>query len=90
MNTENKIQTTEYKVPLELFGDLLRILLKCKIPYYITGIKSKTNILLVNVKFDKDNKFHNSVRENVETIINDFGYYMEGLSEAVLYAAEND
>jgi len=89
MNTEKQPQATEYSVPLELFGDILHIVLKCKIPYQIIGIKSKTNILLVSVKYDHNNKFHNNSKENIESLLNDFGYYMEGLSEAVLYAEEN-
>lgn len=87
---EKKPNATEYKVPLELFADILRILLKNKIANQIIGIKSRTNVILLNVSYSSGNKLHAKSQENIESLLNDFSEYMGGLSDAVLYAEESE
>lgn len=87
MDTENKI--TEYSIPLELFADILRILLKSKIPYQITGVKSRTNVILISVKYG-ESKLNQKAKENIESLCDDFSHYMEGLSDSVILSEENE
>ncbi len=89
MNMENKNLANQYSIPVELFADILRILLKSKIPYQITGVKSRTNNILLKVLYPQD-KSMAKAKENIETILDDFGHYMSGLSDAVIYSEENE
>ena len=82
---ENKLNATEYNIPLELFADVLRILLKNKIPNQVTGIKSRSNIVLLKVNFIRGDKLHAKAQENIESMLGDFHDYLDGLTEAVLY-----
>lgn len=87
---ENKLNTIEYKVPIELFADILRILLKNKIGYQIAGIKERTNVILLKVHYKQDDKIHCKAKENTESLLHDFSEYLGGLSDAVLYAEESE
>jgi hypothetical protein len=87
---EKKPNTIEYKVPLELFADILRILLKNKISNQVVGIKERTNVILLKIHYGQDNKLHNKAKENIESLLNDFSEYLGGLSDAVLYAEESE
>jgi hypothetical protein len=87
---ENKPNTMEYNVPLELFGDILRILLKNKIANQVIGIKARTDVILLKVSYKPEEKIHGNAKENIETLLRDFNEYLDGLTDAVLYADENE
>jgi len=87
---EKKINMIEYKVPLELFADILRILLKNKITNQIAGIKERTNVILLKIHYRQEDKIHAKAKENIESLLNDFSEYMGGLSDAILYAEESE
>lgn len=87
---ENKLNTTEYNTPPELFPDILRIIFKNKIEYQITGIKSRTNIMLLKISFKQGDMIHAKVQENIETMLRDFHDYLDGLTDAVLYGDDTD
>ena len=87
---ENKLNTLEYKIPLELFADILRILFKNKISYQIAGIKERTNVILLKIHFGQDNKLHVKAKENMESLLSDFSEYIGGLCDAILYAEESE
>lgn len=85
----NSHETKQYNIPQELFADILRILLKSKIQYQLTGVKSRTNIILISVKYTQD-RYHAKAKENIESLLDDFSHYMEGLSDSVVYANEEE
>lgn len=87
---EKNTNTVEYKVPLELFADILRLLLKNKIENQVAGLKSRTNVIILKVSYRQNDKIHAKAKENIESMLNDFGEYLGGLSDAVLYAEENE
>jgi hypothetical protein len=80
----------EYNVSLELFGDILRILLKNKIANQVIGIKARTDVILLKVSYKPEEKIHGNAKENIETLLRDFNEYLDGLTDAVLYADENE
>jgi hypothetical protein len=80
----------EYNIPHELFADILRIVLKNKIKYQIVGMKARTNIILLRVYLVQGEKRHQEAHDNIESMLNDFQEYMDGLSDAVLYGEDID
>lgn len=87
---EKKQSLTEYNVPLEMFADILRILLKNKIPNQMIGIKERTNTIILGVRFSEGNKLHAKAQENIEALLSGYNEYLGGLSDAVLYAVDSE
>ncbi len=87
---EKKLNTIEYKVPSELFGDILRIIQKCGIANQDMGIKARTNVILLKISYKQDDKIHSKAKENIESLLHDFSEYLGGLSDAVLYIEESE
>lgn len=80
---EKKTNATE--IPLEVFADILRIILKNKIAYQIIGIKTRTNVILLEITYKPADKIYAKAKENIEVILKDYSEWMEGLGDAILY-----
>lgn len=80
-----KTNVTEYQIPLEVFADILRVILKNKIAYQIIGAKARTNVILLEIAFKPVDKIYAKAKENIEVILKDYSEWMEGLGDAILY-----
>lgn len=88
---ENKLIDKRYKVPEDIFMDILRILFKNNIKHKLTGIQERQNIVLLNVNFDLNSIKNREAKENIESILVDYSEYMKGLlGDTVLMLDEED
>ena len=79
MQTETqKPITKSYTIPLDLLIDILKILLNSNIGYHIEAINETESSLLVQVSFSPTVPNHSRAKENIETLLNDYGYFLYG------------
>lgn len=78
MKTEQKENTVSYRITEDLLMDVLRILFSNKIKHKIEGIKEKENIALLQVTYP-DTKIGRGAQDNIETMLQDYSEYMEGM-----------
>ncbi|MFI5151457.1 MAG: hypothetical protein ACHQRM_17145 [Bacteroidia bacterium] len=76
---ENTIEIKRYRVPQDLFFDILRIVLRSKMRYRIEGIKGKENIIQLQVHMDSDYENHELGIENIEDLLNGYGKTLSGM-----------
>jgi hypothetical protein len=68
-----------YKIPHDIFMDIIRILFRNRIKYKIEGVKEKENILVLQVHFTAGLKNHVQAQSNIEDILEEYSEYMDGL-----------
>ncbi len=73
-------QTTSssHTIPMDVFLDIVRILLDNAITWRVEGINEKENSLLIQVSIQPDLLRHRKVMENMQTILSDYRYYLNG------------
>lgn len=75
MNTENKVLTRSFPIPLDMLLDVLKVVLKNELPNQIAGINVMENTVWLTVKFPAENPHSQRCRENIETLLSDYGYF---------------
>lgn len=75
---EKSINIQKYKIPQDIFMDIMRILFRNKVNYTITGIKEKENSLFLSVDYTAL-KMASEVQENIEIILEEYCEYMKGI-----------
>lgn len=78
MKTDQKVIARTYAIPMDMLMDILRIVFKNELPNHIEGINVKENIIRLNVKFPANHPFGKETKENIETLLADYGYYANG------------
>ncbi|MHB8261011.1 MAG: hypothetical protein ACYDCN_05305 [Bacteroidia bacterium] len=87
---EIQANVKRYKIPQDVFMDILRILFGNNIKHKIEGIKEKENIILLQVYFTNNQNGENAER-NVEGILKDYSEYMKGLlNDSTLFMDEEE
>ena len=76
---ENNTTVKCYKIPQDVLMDILRILFGNHIKHHITEIKERENIVLLKAHFTPNAKKHHEAKENIESILEDYSKYMNGL-----------
>ncbi|MBI2722213.1 MAG: hypothetical protein HYX39_08560 [Bacteroidetes bacterium] len=92
MKTEKKENIASYRIPADILMDVLRILFANKIKHRIEGIKEKENIALFQMNYP-DTKIGIGAQDNIESILQDYSEYMEGLlgnNELIVYSENED
>lgn len=85
MKTDQKIISRTYAIPLDMLMDILKIVLKNELPNHIEGINVKENVLRLNVKYPPDNLYSKETKENIETLLADYGYFTNGAPDDRMY-----
>ena len=67
-----------YTIPMDVFTDILRILLSNETNYSIVGINEREDSILIQVTSDAGNSRHKKVRENITAILTEYGYFLQG------------
>lgn len=75
---EKTANTRKYKVPQDIVMDILRVLIRNKAQYQITGIKEQENSLFLAVNYASVDRAA-EVRENIEAILEEYLEYMKGI-----------
>lgn len=76
--TNKPIQTISHTIPMDVFMDILRILLKYALVWQVEGINERENSLLIQISFQPVNSNHRNALENMRSILSDYGYYLKG------------
>lgn len=76
-STQNTVATS-YTVPMDVFPDVLKIFLHNNTDYNIEGINENENSLLIQVRTEKHNAVHKALRQNIASILAEYGYFLNG------------
>ena len=69
---------SSHTIPMDVFPDIVRILLDNAITWGAEGINEKENSLLIQVSIQPDLLRHRKAMENMQIILSDYGYYLKG------------
>lgn len=75
------LQTTRsssHTIPMDVFMDIVRILLGNTVNWQVEGINEKENSLLIQVSIEPHLTRHQKAIENIQTILSDYGYFLKG------------
>lgn len=78
MDTKHKIPFTSYHIPMDVLMDILRIALQAELDHRIEGINDKQNTIIMRLYFPQHKLFSKHAKENIESILAEYGYYMNG------------
>lgn len=70
--------TSSHTIPLDLFLDVVRILLDNALNWQVEGINEKENSLLIQVSIRPASVHHKKALENIQGFLSDYGYYLKG------------
>ncbi len=70
--------TNSHTIPMDVFMDIVRILLNNAIQWKVESINERENSLLIQVSIQPDLLRHRKAIENMESILSDYGYYLKG------------
>jgi hypothetical protein len=93
MKTEKTAIVKTYAVPSDMLMDILQIVLKTELPNRNKGINVKENVLWLSVKFPFDNPHSKEAKQNIESLLSDYGLYANGAPEDAEfgnYTSEDD
>lgn len=76
--TTKPIQTSSHTIPMDVFIDIVRILLNNTLDWHVEGINEKENSLLIQVSYQPNLSRHRKALENMQSILADYGYYLKG------------
>lgn len=85
MRPDQKIISRTYPIPLDMLMDILKIVLKNELPNHIEGINVKENVLRLNVKYPPNNPYSRETKENIETLLADYGYFINAAPDDRTY-----
>lgn len=73
-----RIITNSHTIPLDVFMDVVRILLDNALVWQVEGINENENSLLIQVSSQPHLLRHRKAVENLQNILSDYGYYLKG------------
>jgi hypothetical protein len=76
---EDSTEIKRYRVPQDMFFDILRILFRSKMRYRIEGIMERENIIQLQVHPKEDSENHESAIENIEELLSGYGEALNGM-----------
>ena len=78
MDNNGKTQQHSYTIPMDMYMDILRILLPNKIRNYVETLNERENSIILRIETVPGNFRHKQAIENLEEILNEYGYYLKG------------
>lgn len=66
---------SSHTIPIDLFLDAVRILLKNAIDWKVEGINEKESSLLIQVRIPTGNKRQQQALNNIQTLLEDYAYF---------------
>lgn len=76
-----QVAASSHTIPLDLFLDTVRILLKNGIDWKVEGINEKEGSLLIQVRIPAGNKRQQQALENIQTILEDYANFTKGSAD---------
>jgi len=73
-----KTTLKSYTIPMDVFIDIMRILLTYKIRNQIEAINETQNSLILRIEIIQTDSTHQKVIENLEDVLSEYGYYING------------
>lgn len=73
-----KTSLKSYTVPMDVFIDILRILLNNNIRNQIEAVNEIQNSIILRIEIIKTDATHQKVIENIEDVLFEYGYYING------------
>lgn len=70
--------TSSHTIPLDVFMDVVRILLNNALNWQVEGINENENSLLIQVSIQPSSIQHRKALENIQGFLSDYGYYLKG------------
>lgn len=73
-----KTTLKSYTIPLDVFMDIMRVLLSGKVRNQIESINETQNSLILKVEIVSTDPVHQKVIQNMEDVLEEYGYYING------------
>ena len=73
-----------YPVPIDVFTDIVKIILHYEISHRITGINENENMILLTVKIPLYHPYRKEIKNNIGSILKEYGIYAHGTSDDFL------
>lgn len=90
MKTQMDSSTKTYSVPLDMLMNILHILFENGIPNRIKGINVKDSVIWLNVKFPVNHPYRKEIRSNIESLLSDYHYYLNGTDDEREFDCNDD
>ena len=81
--------SSSHTIPMDVFLDIVRILLDNGITWRVESINEKENSLLIQVSIQPDLLRHRKAMENMQVTLSDYGYYLKGSPSSDEYDLDN-
>jgi hypothetical protein len=69
---------TSHTIPMDMLMDTLKLLMTNDLPYRIESLNEREDSLLVQVRYDKENKRHRQALFNLKNNLNTYTQYTSG------------
>lgn len=69
---------SSHTIPLDVFIDVVRVLLDNAFDWQVEGINEKENSLLIQVSIQPGSARHKKAMENIQSMLSEYGYYLKG------------
>ena len=69
---------SSHTIPLDVFMDVVRVLLDNVFDWQVEGINEKENSLLIQVSIQPGSARHKKAMENIKNMLSEYGYYLKG------------
>lgn len=73
-----KTTLKSYTVPMDVFIDIMQILLTYNIRNQIEAVNEAQNSIILRIEIIKTDSTHQKVIENLEDVLSEYGYYING------------
>ena len=78
VTNSNAFIKSSHTIPLDVFMDVVRVLLDNAFDWQVEGINEKENSLLIQVSFQPGSARHKKAMENIQSMLSEYGYYLKG------------
>lgn len=73
-----KTSLKSYTIPMDVFIDIMRILLSNKIRNQIEAVNEVQNSLILRIEIVQADNVHQKVIQEIEEVLTYYGYYING------------
>ncbi|BAV05077.1 hypothetical protein SAMN05421788_11581 [Filimonas lacunae] len=78
MQKTTQQQSSSHTIPIDVFLEVVHILLDNNLSWQVEGINDREGSLLIQISQQTGLSKHQKAMENIKGILSDYGYYVKG------------